>query len=138
MKLLKRVEISDQYGFSRRFFRFLFILFFLIVSFPPESNADDYSGDISHNCRIDLEDVILVLQVLSGTAPGLSIYSDADINGDDAVDINDAILCFKAIVGLDVSEVRNDYEESETDVNGDQKIGSEEAIYILKKVAKVW
>jgi len=115
MKLSKKNVISDTCGLNKRFLCFVFILLFLIVSFPPESNANDYTGDISHNCRIDLEDVILALQVLTGTPPGLSVYGDADINGDDAIGLAEAIYGLQ-VVAFDLPQSLDCYSWNETAV----------------------
>ncbi len=49
-------------------------------------------GDIAGNGAIDLTDVILALQVLSGFDTGnMKIYSSADVNGDNRIGVEEAI-----------------------------------------------
>ena len=64
-----------------------------------------------------------IVTVMRGT-PG-------DINGDDNVDLTDAILSLKVTVGLDSSQEIS----SGGDVNGDGKIGLKDALYILQQIA---
>jgi len=59
-----------------------------------------------------------------------------DMNGDGAVNLTDAIIVFRIIVGMgEIGLIRTDYTESEADVNGDDRIGGEELIRILRYVA---
>jgi hypothetical protein len=54
-----------------------------------------------------------------------------DINGDDQVNLSDAILTLQVLSGISVSETVN----IDADVNGDGRIGMEEVIYILQVVS---
>ena len=61
-----------------------------------------------------------------------------DINGDDTVDLADAVLGLKIASGMEVSGlIISDYLTSDIDVNGDNKIGLEEVMYIIRKVAGI-
>jgi len=61
-----------------------------------------------------------------------------DINGDEVVDLADAIIVLKILAGIDASGmIRPDYSMSGVDVNGDGKIGFEELGYILQKIARL-
>jgi hypothetical protein len=53
-----------------------------------------------------------------------------DINGDEAVNLADAVLCLIALVGLSGSDV-----SIKADVDGDGKIGLPEAIFVLRSIA---
>ncbi|MDM8522756.1 dockerin type I repeat-containing protein [Desulfococcaceae bacterium HSG8] len=56
-----------------------------------------------------------------------------DINGDDNVDLKDAVIALQVLVSADTKEpVRSDYGESGADVNGDARVGTEEVIHILQ------
>ena len=55
-----------------------------------------------------------------------------DINGDGSVDLTDAIIALKTIVGMyTTEEIRSDYQLSSFEVNGDNMIGFSEVIYIM-------
>ncbi|MDY6988733.1 MAG: dockerin type I repeat-containing protein [Thermodesulfobacteriota bacterium] len=54
-----------------------------------------------------------------------------DVNGDDKVDIADAVLAFKILAGMQPPVTVS----READVNGDSRIGLEEILYIIEKIA---
>ena len=60
-------------------------------------------------------------------------HVSGDVDGDNDVDLADAILALQVMAGITPSTTI--YKEA--DVNGDGKIGMEEAIYIIQKVCKV-
>jgi hypothetical protein len=85
--------------------------------------------DVSAGRRMVRKDFGLV----SATGP----VRKGDINGDDIVDLADAIIVLKALSGADTSGmVRQQYETSGADVNGDSTVGPEEAIYVLQAVSQ--
>ena len=57
-----------------------------------------------------------------------------DIDGNDAVDLTDAILALRILCGTDIGDQKIFID---ADVNGDGKIGIEEVVYILQKVAEL-
>ncbi len=57
-----------------------------------------------------------------------------DINGNDAVDLADAVLALRSLTGMDDGNLIPNYANSGADVNGDGKIGLEEVIHILKEM----
>jgi len=59
-----------------------------------------------------------------------------NVNGDDKVDLVDAIIALKVLSGIDTTGfIRSDYAASGADVNGDNKIGMQEVVYILERVS---
>lgn len=62
-----------------------------------------------------------------------------DINGDESVDLADAILALRVLAGdSTVSDaIRDDYVPSGADVSNDIQVGMEEALFVLGKVAAV-
>ncbi len=58
------------------------------------------------------------------------IDSRGDVNGDEAVDLADAVVALQVTVGLNPAGVN-----AAADVNGDGQIGIEEFIFILQKIA---
>ena len=69
-----------------------------------------------------------------GLDPLIAPYGDID--GDSDVDLVDATIAMKVLMGSDTSGlIRSDYATSGADVNGDGKIGMEEVIYIMQKIA---
>jgi hypothetical protein len=72
-----------------------------------------------------------------GLDPATGPVRKGDINGDDTVDLADAIIALKALTGADASGIiRPHYETSGADVNGDASIGLDEAIYVLQAVSQ--
>jgi enamine deaminase RidA (YjgF/YER057c/UK114 family) len=63
--------------------------------------------------------------------PGLP----GDINADEFISLDDAILGLQVVSGLNPNGIRPDYVGAKIDVSGDRKIGLEEVIYILQTVA---
>ncbi len=86
-------------------------------------NADDGADIIAGVLGIDL----------SGTATPSALVGD--INGDNAVDLKDAILVLQVVAGKTVSSVRPNYPSSGADVNDDGMIGLEEVFYILQRIS---
>ncbi len=55
---------------------------------------------------------------------------DGDTDGDETVDLNDAILALKVIAGMDIPEINLG-----SDIKGDGKIGLDEAVYVLQVIS---
>ena len=66
---------------------------------------------------------VRAVRTVQGAIPG-------DINGDEAVNLADAVLCLIALVGLSGSDL-----SIKADVDGDGKIGLPEAIFVLRSIA---
>jgi YD repeat-containing protein len=60
-----------------------------------------------------------------------------NINGDDSINLTDAILALKVLSGLGSVGIRSGYAASGADVGGNLKIGLEEVVYILQKVGEM-
>ena len=56
--------------------------------------------------------------------------SRGDADGDQDVDLTDALLVFKAMIGADATGIQSD-----ADVNGDGKIGVAEVVFVLQTIA---
>ena len=54
-------------------------------------------GDINQDGNTNLYDVILCLQILSGISPAVPVYTDADINNDNKLGIEEAIYLLQKI-----------------------------------------
>ncbi|MBW1915029.1 MAG: metallophosphoesterase [Deltaproteobacteria bacterium] len=54
-------------------------------------------GDIDSSGSIDLKDIIISLQIASKTQPGKSVYSWADVNGDNKIGLEEAIYGMNAL-----------------------------------------
>ena len=80
-------------------------------------------------------DVTLDTEVFLGQTATLNFrqVQKGDVNGDTYVDLTDAILVLKLLVGFEIDPQIDIY--GEADVNGDFKIGIEELIYILQYVS---
>lgn len=60
-----------------------------------------------------------------------TVIEKGNVNGDDKIDLADAILALRVSAGISISQTIY----MDADVNGDKKIGIEEVIYILQKIA---
>ena len=73
---------------------------------------------------------------IDATVVSWEIVCLGNINGDDEVDIADAIINLKVLADIETNGlIRSDYATSGADVNKDNEIGTEELIYILQKEA---
>lgn len=66
-------------------------------------------------------------------ADGAAVFK-GDINDDGNVDLADAVLALKVMVGLNAT-IRTSYSFSGADVNGDGKVGAHELLYILQRLS---
>lgn len=64
------------------------------------------------------------------------IVVKGNIDGDEDVDLNDAILALRVLIGQSPDNVRPDYASSGADVNGDNIVGMEEGAYIQEKLVR--
>jgi hypothetical protein len=64
-------------------------------------------------------------------APSLSIATPGDLDGDEDIDLADAILALQVLAGIEPSSTIH----KGADVNGNGKLGMEETIYILQTVS---
>ncbi len=60
-------------------------------------------------------------------------FAEGDVNGDENINLGDAILALKVSASIEPSSVIY----TEADVNNDDRIGLEEAIYVLQAVSRV-
>jgi hypothetical protein len=58
-----------------------------------------------------------------------------DLNGDNVIDLADAVIALQVLANVQPPDLRPDYVESGSDVNGDGKIGLAEAVYALRMTA---
>ena len=59
-----------------------------------------------------------------------------DINGDNHIDLADAIVALRVLIGFDISDkIRPDYATSDSDINGNYKLEMEELLFILQEVS---
>ena len=57
-------------------------------------------GDINYDGAVDLADLIIVLQIMSGLQPSASIYMDADVDGDKTIGLEEAIFILQEMSGI--------------------------------------
>jgi hypothetical protein len=74
---------------------------------------------------------------LSRTIAAVVLPLQGNINGDDLINLADAILALKVLSGQDPVGIRSDFTASGADVGGNLKIGLEEVVYILQKVGEI-
>jgi hypothetical protein len=96
-----------------------------------DKDQDNYTNFEEYNAGSDPSD--------GNSIPlGTKSIKKGDINGDNVVDLVDAIIALQIQAGLDTSKaVRTNYASSGADVNGDGRIGMEEVIYILQKLGEL-
>lgn len=75
--------------------------------------------------------IVVNLLVFMATFVNISFAGKLDINGDNAIDLKDAVSCLKIITGNDVLSGLN----LSVDIDGDNKIGIQEAVFILRVVS---
>ena len=56
-------------------------------------------GDINHDGRVNLEDVLLSLQVCAGTDESV-VYTDTEINSDGKIGIQEVIYILQVVAGM--------------------------------------
>jgi hypothetical protein len=86
---------------------------------------DDGVEDLNHNGQVDAGE--------SDPNDINSVPLAGDINGDDTIDLADAMLALKIAVGIDPGQTIY----NAADVDGDDKIGIEDAVYILEKIVEL-
>lgn len=64
----------------------------------------------------------------------VTFFKMGDINKNESVDLEDAILALRLLCGIEITDQTI---WIDADVNGDGKIGIEEVVYILQKVAEI-
>ncbi|MGD9975640.1 MAG: cohesin domain-containing protein, partial [Desulfatirhabdiaceae bacterium] len=87
-----------------------------LVLYPIEISSTDGAG-------FDADEVTCLIQVSDELVAG-------DINGDGNLNLTDAMVCLRVMVGFASDQVN-----PEADVDGDGKIGMAEVVYILQHVA---
>ena len=98
-------------GKMARFFTFLG---FICGCMPMATSfADSYTGDVSHNCKIDLQDTILALQVQTGQSTPVPVYADADLNGDGHIGMAEALFALR-VVAFDLPHALDCFQWNET------------------------
>jgi len=62
-------------------------------------NAIDYRADLNHNGKVNLEDAILALRIMSGITVE-NIYTDADVNNDQRIGMPEAVYALQKTAKL--------------------------------------
>jgi len=66
---------------------------------PFSAFAKSAKGDIVEDCVIDLKDVVVAMQVVSGITPGVSIERANEVNGDGRIGLEEAIHNMGVVAG---------------------------------------
>jgi len=106
-----------------------------IMTFTPDANLESdktYTVTIAKSTETLAGIAMNADYVWKFTTLSSSSVKKGDINGDNAVDLKDAILALKVLAGFAPSEVKWN---KEADINGDGKIGIAELVYILNVLA---
>jgi parallel beta-helix repeat protein len=68
------------------------------VNYDPWSNmAPIVPGDVNHDDIVNLDDAILILKVLTGIPPSQPVFSDADINHDGRLGIEEVMYILQKV-----------------------------------------
>jgi len=70
------------------------------ASDPLDPESFPVRGDVNGDGNVNLKDVILTLQVISGINPSQNVYQAADVNGDGKIGLSEAIFIMQRISGL--------------------------------------
>ncbi len=73
-------------------------IFGMFVLFSGASGS--MTGDVDNNQGIDLSDVVTALQVCAGKPTYSNIYTDADVNGDGIIGLEEVIFALQITAGL--------------------------------------
>ncbi len=57
----------------------------------PHITFINYKNDINHDNSVDLVDLVIALQTITGSQPAASIFADADSNGDNRIGVVEAV-----------------------------------------------
>lgn len=77
----------------------IFLLFLLSATAGPAFAGNAAKGDINHDLKVDLTDVILALQMSAGMSPNpAGIYLSADVNSDQKIGLAEAIYAANALL----------------------------------------
>jgi hypothetical protein len=79
--------------------KYVFLIMSLLLIFSQTVFAEGINGDINDDDAIDLADVIMTLQVISGLNPG-GISVDADIDSDGRIGMAEAIYALRWAAGM--------------------------------------
>jgi len=63
-------------------------------------NLSDPQGDLDLDCTIDLEDAIIALQVMTGTASAAAVHIEADVNNDGKIGLQEVVYILQEVSGL--------------------------------------
>ncbi|MGD9974450.1 MAG: right-handed parallel beta-helix repeat-containing protein, partial [Desulfatirhabdiaceae bacterium] len=67
---------------------------------PWVTNDQPIPGDVNHDGFVDLTDVLLLLQILTGQTPAEAVYADADVNGDGRLGMEEIIFILQVVADL--------------------------------------
>ena len=60
----------------------------------------DYSGDIDGDLDVDLADAILALQIMAGIQPSTTIHTEADVNNDGKIGLEEVLYILQHVAGF--------------------------------------
>jgi len=106
------------------------------VSERYEGICDSFSDSGSYGVTIYAQDAVGSISMPKQTRVTKASQVKGDVDGDGDVDLTDALIALKAVVGMDTTGlVRSDYAASGVDVNVDNDVNLAEAIYILRELS---
>lgn len=129
----------------RRILPIILLFVMLLLPFDGYSVTISYRYDrLNRLASVTYGDGTRITYVYGPTGNRLSRAVNAivlpvrgNINGDDSINLADAIIALKVLSGLDPDGIRSDYTTSGADIGSNLKIGPEEVIYILQSIAGV-
>ncbi|QTA92263.1 IPT/TIG domain-containing protein [Desulfonema magnum] len=111
------------------------------VDLTDDNNDGTYEADYENFTQTGIYKIFIYLKDEKGdqASPVESTVIQTckgEVNGDNSVDLRDAVIVLKLLAGTNDSlTIRPDYIDSNIEVGGDEKISLADIIYILKKVA---
>jgi hypothetical protein len=75
---------------------------------------------------------------INATIATWDVICKGNLNGDDQIDLADAMIALKAMSGIDTTaHLRTDFAASGADVNNNARVGVEEVLYIMQKLSNL-
>jgi len=73
------------------------------IDFTPDTIPEGLKGDADNDGKVDVVDVMLIVNVILGKQPDVFFKELADMNADGIIDVTDAMAIIQVILGIDAT-----------------------------------